>query len=322
VCRRATIIGGILCWCLLPGLAQQPPASGAEPGLHWSEEELLNVSHHVRAGRILTPKHWPNGARVAVCLTFDPDNMSLTLLRGGNAPVTISEGEYGALTGMPRILQVLDRFNVPGTFYVPAVSALMHPAMIKEIMKSGHHEVGLHGWIHENPIALNDRDEEWRLMSQSIAVLEKMTGKRPAGIRSPYMFMSAHSPELFKRAGLIYDTTIASLDEPYELVVDGRSTAIVELPANWLLDDAVFLPASGSLPSPRLMLETFKDDFDVAYREGTLVMLILHPHVTGQRSRIKYLEELVLYMKSKPGVWFATAGDVARYVKQEAGSTR
>ena len=159
-------------------------------------------------------------------------------------------------------------------------------------------------------------------MSQAVGVLEKSSGKRPTGIRSPYMYMSPYTLELLKRAGLLYDTTLASLDEPYELELDGRPTGIVELPANWLLDDAVFLPANGSLPSPRLMLQTFKDDFDVAYREGTLVMLILHPHVTGHRSRIRYLEELLLYMKSKPGVWFATANDVARYVKQAADSSQ
>jgi peptidoglycan-N-acetylglucosamine deacetylase len=299
--------------------AQQPPG-GAQPGLAASEQQLRNTAHHVRAGLTLTPKAWPNGARVAVCLTFDPDTLSLVLLRGSNAPVPISDGEYAALSGMPRILRLLDRYNLPATFYVPAVSALLHPEMMADIVKSGRHEVGLHGWIHENPVALNDREEEWRLMSQSIETLERMTGTRPTGIRSPYMFMSSYTVELLKRAGLRYDTTLESLDEPYELELDGRATGIVELPANWLLDDAVFLPANGSLPSPSLMFQTFKDDFDVAYREGTLVMLILHPHVTGQRSRIAYLEQLIQYMQSKPGVWFATADEVARYVKQAASS--
>jgi peptidoglycan/xylan/chitin deacetylase (PgdA/CDA1 family) len=308
------------CWSL--AVRAQQPLAGPQPGLKWTEQELITAGHHVRAGRTLTPKSWPNGARMAVCLTFDPDNLTLPLLRGTNAPVTISEGEYSPLSGMPRILRLLDRYSLPATFYVPAVSAILHPDMMADIVKSGRHEVGLHGWIHENPIALNDREEEWRLMSQAVGVLEKSSGKRPTGIRSPYMYMSPYTLELLKRAGLLYDTTLASLDEPYELELDGRPTGIVELPANWLLDDAVFLPANGSLPSPRLMLQTFKDDFDVAYREGTLVILILHPHVTGHRSRIRYLEELLLYMKSKPGVWFATANDVARYVKQAADSSQ
>ena len=91
---------------------------------------------------------------------------------------------------------------------------------------------------------------------------------------------------------------------------------------NSILDDAPFLPANASLPSPRLILKTFKDDFDVAYREGTLFMLTMHPHISGQRSRVKYLEELIEYMKSKPGVWFATAEEIARYVKTQSAGTQ
>jgi peptidoglycan/xylan/chitin deacetylase (PgdA/CDA1 family) len=309
----------LLCAGATLSAQQAPPAP--QRGLQWSEQELLTAARRVRAGRTLTPKSWPGGARVAVCLTFDPDNFYLSLLRGNNAPVTIADGEYGALTGMPRILRLLDRHNVPATFYVPGVASFLHPEMMADIVKSGRHEVGLHGWIHENPVALNDREEEWRLMSKSIDALQKSTGKRPTGIRSPYMFLSPYTVELLQKAGLLYDTTIAALDEPHEIELDGRPTGLVELPANWLLDDAVFLPANSSLPSPSLMLQTFKDDFDVAYREGSLVMLILHPHITGTRSRIRMLDDLILYMKSKPGVWFATAEDIARYVKQTATSS-
>jgi len=130
--------------------------------------------------------------------------------------------------------------------------------------------------------------------------------------------MSAYTIELLKRAGIFYDSSLQGMDEPHDVLLDGQSTGIVELPVNWVLDDAPFLPPYGSLPSPRLVMTTFRDDFDRAYREGTLFMLTMHPHVTGPRSRMKYLEELVLYMKTKPGVWFATADEIARYVKQQA----
>ena len=246
---------------------QQGQAGGPQPGLNWSDDELKKVAHHVRAGRKLTPKSWPDGARVAVCLSFDPDNFSIALNRGDNAPVTISEGEYGALTGIPRILRLLDKYNVPASFYVPAVSALMHPEMMQAIGKSGRHEVALHGWIHENPMTLNDPVEEWRLISQAIDVLEKASGKRPTGSRNPSWTMSTYTVGLLEKAGLLYDSSLRAMDEPHDVLIDGRSTGIVELPVNWVLDDAPFLPATASLPSPRLILQTFTDDFDVAYRE-------------------------------------------------------
>jgi peptidoglycan/xylan/chitin deacetylase (PgdA/CDA1 family) len=276
----------------------------------------------VRAGRKLTPKAWPNGARVAVCLSFDPDNMSIALNRGNNAPLTMSEGEYGALTGVPRILRFLDQYNLPATFYVPAVSAILHPQMMQQINKSGHHEVAMHGWIHEDPMALNEPEEEWRLLSQALTTLEKVDGKRPTGNRNPSWTMSVYTMGLLKRAGLLYDSSLQAMDEPHDVLIDGQSTGIVELPVNWILDDAPFLPATASLPSPRLIMKTFRDDFDRAYADGTLFMLTMHPHITGQRSRMKYLEELVLYMKSKPGVWFATAEDIAKYIKQQPAASQ
>ncbi|PYR01377.1 MAG: polysaccharide deacetylase [Acidobacteria bacterium] len=315
---RALVIGTVVCLTGFRAQAQTAPqpTPGPQPGLAWTEAELNKVAHHVRAGRKLTPKSWPNGTRVAVCLSFDPDNLTIPVNAGNNAPLTMSEGEYGALSGIPRILKFLDRENLPASFYVPAVSALLHPQMMQEINRSGRHEVAMHGWIHEDPMALNDPEEEWRLISQAMNTLEKFDGKRPTGNRNPSWTMSVHTMALLKRAGLLYDSSLQAMDEPHDILIDGQSAGIVELPVNWILDDAPFLPPYASLPSPRLVMKTFKDDFDRAYRDGTLFMLTMHPHVSGQRSRMKYLEELVVYMKSKPGVWFATADEIARYVKQ------
>ena len=180
---RALVIGTVVCLTGFRAQAQTAPqpTAGPQPGLAWTEAELNKVAHHVRAGRKLTPKSWPNGTRVAVCLSFDPDNLTIPVNAGNNAPLTMSEGEYGALSGIPRILKFLDRENLPASFYVPAVSALLHPQMMQEINRSGRHEVAMHGWIHEDPMALNDPEEEWRLISQAMNTLEKFDGKRPTG---------------------------------------------------------------------------------------------------------------------------------------------
>jgi peptidoglycan-N-acetylglucosamine deacetylase len=315
------IVGTLLGLAPVAATAQDRP-EGPQPGLRWTEEQLRQAAHHVRAGRKLTPKAWPGGAKVAVCLSFDPDNFSINLNRGDNAPVNISAGEYGALTGLPRILKLLDKHDLPASFYIPAVAALLHPEMIQEIKKRQRHEVGIHGWIHENPMELDDPVEERRLISQALDLLEKQWGQRPTGNRNPSWTMSRHTMGLLEKAGLLYDSSLQAMDEPHDVLIDGRSTGMVELPVNWILDDAPFLPATAALPSARLILKTFQDDFDVAYREGTLFMLTMHPHITGQRSRMKYLEELIVYMKSKPGVWFATADQIARHLKPPAVSAR
>lgn len=319
--RRACLIGVALSVAVLRAAAQSTtpqPAPGPQPGLAWSTDQITKAAHHVRAGRRLTPKSWPNGARVAVCLSFDPDNQTIPLNAGINAPLTMSEGEYGALSGVPRILRFLDAYNLPATFYVPAVAALLHPEMMTAINRSGRHEVAMHGWIHEDPLALNDPEEEWRLLSQALATLEKVDGKRPVGNRNPSWTMSTYTMGLIRRAGLLYDSSLQAMDEPHDVLIDGQSSGLVELPVNWILDDAPFLPPYAAFPSPRLIMQTFKDDFDLAYRDGTFFMLTMHPHITGQRSRMKYLEQLVQYMQSKPGVWFATAEQIARYIKSQS----
>ena len=161
---------------------QQPRLEGVEPiGLDAPEDQIKRTVGAVRAGRKLTPKAWPNGARVAVAISFDIDNELLS--RTAPLPVPLSQGEYGATTGLPRILAMLDRQQIPATFYIPAVSAMLHPDMIPAIMKAGRHEIGVHGWIHENLPSIGDADHEQRLLNQAIDYLTKAIGKRPVGYR-------------------------------------------------------------------------------------------------------------------------------------------
>ena len=299
------------------GWAQAPRP---QPGLKWSEAELQQAALYVRAGRVLTPESWPGGARVAVCLSFDPDNFSSSLNRGRTGPVTISRGEYGALTGLPRVLNLYEKYDIPGSFYIPAVAAMMHPEMIEQILaRDQEHEVAVHGWIHENPLQLNDRDEERRLMHQAIDYLEEMSGTRPTGNRNPSWTFSLYTMELIKEAGFLYDSSLQAMDEPYEVLINGEPSGIVELPVNWVIDDSPVLGNGGSLASPRLALQTFKDDFDLAYQDGSVFMHTMHPHISGVRGRLWYLEELIKYIKSKPGVWFATGDQIARHIRNEFG---
>jgi peptidoglycan/xylan/chitin deacetylase (PgdA/CDA1 family) len=317
---RVVMVVSLLCVWVVLGTAQQ---RGAPPqpqtGLKRSEEQIRQTAHHVRAGRKLTPRSWPNGARVAVCISFDPDNSTIQLNAGNTNPVGISAGEYAPLTGIPRLIKLMDEHDIPVSWYIPAVAAMLNPEMIQAIKKRPRDEVAIHGWIHENPMTLNDAPEEFRLITQSLDLLEKQWGRRPVGNRNPSWTMSTHTIELLIKAGLLYDSSLQAMDEPHEVMVDGRPTGLIELPVNWILDDAPMTGPTSALPSPRLINQTFKDDFDVAYREGTMFMLTMHPHLTPQRSRIKYLEELILYMKSKPGVWFATGEEIARHIKQEFG---
>jgi peptidoglycan/xylan/chitin deacetylase (PgdA/CDA1 family) len=311
---RMTLVGAIASLCAgLPVAAQQttPP----QPGTTWTNEQLLAAVAPVRVGRKLTPKTWPNNARVAVVLSFDDDNESWLLAGGQTSPTTLSGADFGAEEGLPRILALLDKYQISSTFFIPAVSALLHPEMIPAIQKSGRHEIGVHGWIHEFPPALSAEEEE-RLMNKAIDYLTKASGRRPVGYRAPSWAFSAHTMDLIRKEGFLYESSLSSMDEPYEIVSNGQPTGIVEIAIDWTLTETPYLGRGGTLPSPEQLFKLYRDEFDGAYEAHTMFALTLHPHVSGHRAPMKYLEELVAYMKSKPGVWFATAEQVARYVKE------
>ncbi len=311
-CTRCVILAML---CAAAGWAQ--PGTFAQPGTKWTPEQLRDAVAPARAGRKLTPRSWPSGARVAVCLSFDVDNESYLLARGETSPTTLSAADFGAQTGLPRILDMLDRYQIPASFFIPAVSALIHPEMIPAILKSGRHEIGVHGWIHESLPALNNAAEEERLLNQAIDYLTKASGKRPVGYRAPAWAFSQYTLGLLKKAGFLYDSSLQAMDEPYELMSNGQDTGIVELAIDWTLTETPYLGRGGSMPSPELLYQLYKDEFDGAYDQHTMFVLTLHPHVTGHRAPMRHLEQFVAYMKSKPGVWFATCEQVARYIKEQ-----
>jgi peptidoglycan-N-acetylglucosamine deacetylase len=292
------------------------------PGTKLSVDQLKAQMFHVSAGKRLKGA-WPNGAKIAVGLSFDVDNATATLSTGNLDYEILSRGEYGAVDGLPRLLKILDRQQVPASFFIPAASAVLHPIVIKDIQNAKqHHEIGVHGWIHERLPLLNDEKEEQRMLNLSIETLTKMTGKKPIGYRAPSWKYSKWTMGQVKAAGFLYDSSLMASDDAYELLLDGKPTGVIELPIERILDDSPYFGgnADGSNPSVGDVYEVFQSEFDVAYEEGGLYLLTMHPHMMGHRSRAAMLERLIQYIKKKPGVWFATHEQIARHVKAMIGS--
>jgi len=289
-----------------------------EPPTKWTEEQIKQVAEPVRAGRSLTPKSWPGGNKVAVIMTWDLDNESYQIISGRTDIVNLSKGEYGARSGFPRIIELHDRLNIPGTLFIPVASAVLAPQIITELKKRPQLEVGLHGWIHEVLYKLDDKAEEQRLLNKQIDFWTKALGTRPVGSRTGLAQISPYTIELLRNAGFEYDSSISAMDEPYELLSYGKPSGLVELPVDWVMDDG---GAEDGIPEGEAFYQMWRADFDRAYKEGTLLVVNCHSHISAHRMRIKYLEDFVLYMKSKPGVWFATARQVAEYVKQQNSIT-
>ena len=313
--RSLMVIAGIMSGTLPSTLAQNI----SEPW-NWSEEYVLSQVNQVRAGRDLNPDSWPGGARVAVLLSYDVDNETIQGLRTGNINIgQLSQGQYGSRVALPRIVKLMDEQEIPATFFFPAWSLKLAPEQAGIIQQSGRHEIGVHGWIHELNTSLDGATES-RLLAQAVDQIEAITGTRPVGYRAPSWNHSPNTLQIVRDMGFLYESSLMHDDRPYELLQDGEPTGVVELPVEWILDDAPLLnPLGTRYMNPRDVMQVWMDEFDKAWEEGTMFLLTMHPHVIGHRSRLVALEGLIEHIKSKDQVWFATHEQAARYVRERAG---
>jgi peptidoglycan/xylan/chitin deacetylase (PgdA/CDA1 family) len=287
----------------------------------WPEAQWRTLVARVRAGRSYRPREWKDGARCAVALSFDSDHDTTELRDGGKSIGRLSWGQYGSRVGVPRILQVLARHGVKASFYVPAVTALLYPDEQRRVAGEGH-EIGIHGWIHELNSGLS-YEAERDLMLRSAEVLAQVAGTRPVGMRTPSWDFSPHTLRIAKEMGLAYDSSLMADEDCYELLLDGEPTGVVELPVEWVRDDAVYFwmnrfASHRPYTPPSDVFDIFRREFERAYEEGGLFQLTMHPHVIGYRSRIWILEEIIRLAQSRPGVWFATHAEVVEWARRRA----
>lgn len=288
----------------------------------WEEPIWRAYADHVSAGTSLAPSQWPGGAKAAVALSFDSDHETTFLRDGNTSPGQLAQGAYGSRAGLPRILDLLDTHRIPSTFYVPAVSALLHPEDVRNCSSAGH-EVALHGWIHERNLLL-PREAERDLALRASDTLERLSGTRPVGIRTPSWDFSASTMEIVIELGLRYDSSLMADDDPYELLLQGEGSGVVEIPVDWIRDDAPYFmmdryTSLRPYTPPRDVLTIWKDEFLAAYEAGGVFQLTLHPHIIGHRSRMVVLGELIGFMNSFPDLWYATHAQVADHVASGLG---
>ena len=258
---------------------------------------------------------------------------------GENSPLDISRGMFAGEVGVPRLLDLFREFGIRVTWFVPGHSVETFPEQSAAIVEAGH-EVGLHGYSHENPIAMTP-DQEESVLDRCIELLEGLTGERPVGYVAPWWEFSAVTADLLLARGIEYDHSLMHDDfHPYYVrtgdtwtridyskparawmkpLVRGRETDLVEIPASWHLDDMVPLmfmktvPNSQGFESPRVVEEIWRDAFDWVYRKHDYAIfpMTIHPDVSGRPQVLSMHERLFEHMSSKPGVRFVTMREIA-----------
>jgi peptidoglycan-N-acetylglucosamine deacetylase len=268
------------------------------------------------------PITWPAGVRAAACLTFDVDAEAAILaadISSINRMSPMSHQAYGPLVGVPRILALLDRHDIKATFFVPGYSAHRYPQIVRRIADAGH-EIAHHSYFHENTIGMDEKTEA-AMLDLGLRALSDVAGVRPAGYRAPMWEMNYHTPRLLAERGFRYDSSLMDSDHAYVLAVDETPGAgtLVEVPVSWGLDDweqYAFLPGltgSGVIESPAKALEIWTAELEAMHRLGAVFVLCCHPFLSGRPARAAALETLIDRMKSLPGLWVTTVGQVAEH---------
>jgi peptidoglycan/xylan/chitin deacetylase (PgdA/CDA1 family) len=272
-----------------------------------------------------------------VCLTFDFDALSVWL--GGYSRVTpamLSRGEFGARVGVPRVLELLARYEVGATFFTPGHTAESFPDAVAAVLEAGH-EVGHHGYGHEDPSTQTPAEERASL-ERGLAALEKAAGQRPWGYRSPSWDYSDVTLSLLVEYGFVYDSSlfaddfypyrprlgdIVSKDRPLQR---GEPAPIWEFPVHFSLDDwphftSNFDPYRVGLSAPSKVLEIWAAEFDYmrAHAPGGVLTLTMHPQVIGRGHRMAMLERLIEHILAGGNVRFARLIDVAREMEEAGG---
>lgn len=270
--------------------------------------------------------------RHTVCLSFDFDAISLWINNyKATSPSKISRGEFGAVAAL-RFLNLLDRYHIKSTWFIPGHTADTYPHIVAEVAARGH-EIGHHGYCHENPLGMANVEEELRVLEKGLRSLERAASVRPRGYRSPAWDLSPHSVQLLLDNGFDYDSSLMGHDlRPYWCRTGdqfdlesayrfGGEVKLVELPVAWALDDFpafeyVSLPNKlyPGLRSPDDVYAMWAGDFDYMRRDVVdgLFVLTMHPQVMGRGHRLMMLERFIEHMMTHSDVRFMRMGDYAR----------
>jgi len=261
---------------------------------------------------------WPGNKRVAIAINVDleiwsegraPDYsvQSSTLKPGTVSHGGIAWSQYGGKTGVWRVLRLLGRHGVPGTFSVNAKCAEAYPDAIAQIVKSGFDIAG-HGYTQDQLLVYMSADEERRTIKTCLDMLEQASGHRPLGWVTPVHAHTEHTVEFLAEQGVLWHNEAADSDQPHRVDVNGRS--IVAIPGSDFTDNRVLRTA------PQLLLDCYKRTFNYlyAFEPRSYIGLSIHSQFGGRPLMIAVFNELLDYFASFPDVWFASHRQVAQHV--------
>jgi len=269
---------------------------------------------------IQNPIKWPNGAKCACAITFDMDADSLIHIArpkdGHQRLYPISMGRYGPTIAIPRILETYKRLGIKQSFFIPGWCLETYADAVDSIL-SGGHEIGHHGWIHEDPIVTIGNQRE--AFEKALYAHKRIVGKHPKGYRAPVYNITNEVVDLLIEHDFAYDSSMMADDIPY--LIKTEKGELYEMPVHWGTDDwppfahydeiGYMMPVRG----PSAGLAGFWEEFDAQYEAGGFFMLIVHPFLTGRLARWRLVEQWLEETLKTKDVWFAPLEEICAHVK-------
>ena len=269
---------------------------------------------------IANPVPWPNGAKCACAITFDMDADSLIHIAkpedSYDRLYPISMGRYGPTVAVPRILETYRKLGLKQSFFIPGWCIEQYQETVEVILKDGH-EIGHHGWIHEDPIKTAGSQREW--VEKALDAYSRIVGGKPRGYRAPVYNITQEVVDLLIEHGFKYDSSLMADDIPY--LMKTAEGELYEMPTHWGTDDwppfahyeeiGYMMPVRG----PTAGLEGFWEEFDAQYDAGGFFMLIVHPFLTGRLARWQLVEKWLEMVLETKDVWFAPLEEIQAHVE-------
>jgi peptidoglycan/xylan/chitin deacetylase (PgdA/CDA1 family) len=251
-----------------------------------------------------------------VAFTFDFDAEEVWIAEdpeNAQRPAVLSQGNYGAKVAVPLLLELLDRHDVRGTFFIPGRVAERHPERVQRILAAGH-EVGHHGYTHTPPARLTREQEEEELVTAQ-GILESL-GAQVTGYRSPSWDIGPNTLGLLESHGFTYSSQFMDDIRPYR----HEGSSIVEVPIHWILDDAAHFWFDGASWTKKISTvsefrDIWQEEFLGIRHLGGACIFTMHPQIIGRPSRLDALDRIIGFVREQGDVWVATCGEIASTVR-------
>lgn len=278
------------------------------------------------------PLKWPNGAHVALIMTFNLETWDLTkptkekyyaggpailpdVLPGDTADFpNFTWREYGQRVGIWRLFEVFDEMGAKASCTTNAVTFERRKPMVDACLDRGW-ELLAHNWEQGELLSdfAHDPAREREIVLRSLAQYETYTGRKAKGWLSSSLRGTPQTPSILAEYGCTFYCDLMNDDQPY--LIGTEKGPIVSVPYSNEINDFTLLTRRNHTTDE--FRDILIEELNVLHAEGAksgrIMNVGLHPHVSGRAYRVRALREFIAHAKSLPGVWWATREEIAAW---------